>query len=625
MDPELLEYYNRELRHVREMGGEFAAEFPKIAGRLGLSGFECADPYVERLLEGFAFLAARVQLKIDAEFPRFTQHLLEMVYPHFLAPTPSMAVVQLQPDLTEGALSEGVLIPKGTVLRSIIGKEEQTACEYRTAHALSLWPLCLSEAEYLAGAGAVARICNAEIAGVKAAVRLRLKTTAGVKFNQLALRDLPVFLRGGDNQALRLYEHFLGNGVAIVAQTKQRQLISQPLPADRHIRRVGFGDDEALLPQDVRSFQGYRLLKEYFAFPDRFLFVNLSDLNKATQSCLDDELDLIMLFDRSDDALVDAIDESNFALFCTPAINLFPKRADRIHLDKRQAEYHLVPERSRPLDYEIYSVGEVAGFGSQAKEEQIFEPFYGSRNFYRQGEYQAFYTLRREQRLLSSRQRREGPRSSYVGSEIFIALVDGAQAPYSSELRQLGLNVLCTNRDLPLHMPLGTGKSDFSLQIGAPVEAIRCVAGPTPPRPSTAKGETAWKLISHLSLNYLSLLDSSQQEGAAALRELLSLYAETSDLAIAKQIEGVLSVASKPIVERIDVSGPINFGRGLEIEVRFDEGAFEGSGIFLLGTVLEQFFRRYVSVNSFTKTVISSLQRGEVMRWPVRIGKRQTI
>ena len=221
MDPRHLDYYNRELQHIREIGGEFAAEFPKIAGRLGLSSFECADPYVERLLEGFAFLAARVQLKIDAEFPTFTQHLLEMVYPHYLAPTPSMAVVQLQPDLAEGALAEGYLLPRDTVLRSDIGKGEQTACEYRTAHDTTLWPLEITEAEYFVHTGPVVRTDLNVIQRSKAGIRLRLRSSAGLNLDMLALDRLVLFLRGADELPFRLYELLLAKPVAVAVKSYQ--------------------------------------------------------------------------------------------------------------------------------------------------------------------------------------------------------------------------------------------------------------------------------------------------------------------------------------------------------------------------------------------------------------------
>lgn len=620
MDPRLLRHYNRELQHLRDMGGEFAKAYPKVAGRLGLDEFECADPYVERLLEGFAFLAARVQLKLDDEYREFSQHLLEIVYPHYLAPTPSMAVVQMQPDPTESTLAEGFKIARGAVLRSQIAKGEQTACEYRTAQEVTLWPLELAEAEYLSGASAVANRGVPSRPGLKAGLRLRLRATAGLKFNQIALNSLPIFLRGSDELPFRLYEQLLGNTLAVAVQPASG---TAELIESNAVRRLGFDDHEALLPTGERSFQGYRLLQEYFAFPERFLFVELNGLAKAFGRCEESELDLIVLFDRLDEPLAHGIDATNFALFCTPAINLFPRRADRIHLTLQNAEYHIIPDRTRPMDFEVYGVTEVTGLGSDQGQEQRFLPFYGFEDAYHLKDEAAYYALRRHNRVPSVKPRGQGARSTYIGSEVYISLVDAHQAPFRTDLKQLGLQLFCTNRDLPLLMPVGIGSTDFTLQTGAPLRSIRCLAGPTKPRPSMAEGETAWRLINHLSLNYLSLADTDHTTGAAALRELLSLYADTNDAAIRKQIDGVLSVTARNIVRRIDIVGPIVFGRGQEIAVRFEESAFEGSGIFLFGAILEQFFARYAALNTFTETAIISTNRGEIMRWPIRIGRRQ--
>jgi len=625
MDPKLLYYYNRELRHLREIGGEFAEEFPKIAGRLGLDSFECADPYVERLLEGFAFLAARVQLKVDAEFPRFTEHLLEFVYPHYLAPTPSMAVVQMQPDPAEGSLAEGFTMPRHTSLRSQIGKGEQTACEYRTAHEVTLWPLEIASAEYLANPSAVANLGAPSMRDLKAGIRLRLRTTSGLKFNQLKLDKLNLFLRGSGAQPVQLYEQFLANTLAVAVLPGNKDESWCEMITGNPFQRLGFEDDQSLLPFGPRSFQGYRLLQEYFAFPERYLFVELSGLSPAVRRCSDTEIDIVILLNRLQPRLVNAVEASLFALFCTPAINLFPRRADRIHLTHEEPEYHVIPDRTRPLDFETYSVEEVIGYGVNQGEEQVFLPFYGSNTGYRHRDENAYYTLRRIKRLMSAKQRRQGLRSSYIGSETYISLVDAQEAPYRADLKQLGLQILCTNRDLPLHMPLGLGNTDFSLQTGAPVQSIRCLAGPTRPRPSSAGGGATWRLISHLSLNYLSLLDTDEVQGAAALRELLTLYGDPNDEVVRKQIEGVLSTQSRNVVRRVDAVGPIVFGRGIEITVKFEEAAFEGGGAFLLGAVLERFFARYASLNTFTETVVASADRGEIMRWPIRIGRRHRL
>lgn len=625
MDPRLLQYYNRELQHLREMGGEFAREFPKIAGRLGLEGFECADPYVERLLEGFGFLAARVQLKIDDEFPRFTQHLLEIIYPHYLTPTPSMLVAQLQPDSTEGALEQGFVVPRGSELRSLLGKNTQTPCEYRTAHDVTLWPLELTEVQYFAGKEPVALLDLPDLSRVRAGIRLRLRVTVpGLTFDKLALDRLPLFLRGSDTLPARLYEQLLGNVVMLVVRPGERPAPWHEVVVGRHVQRLGFEDDQALLPCPPPSFQGYRLLHEYFAFPQRYLFVELGGLRPAVRRCSEDQLEVLILFDRADPALENALGAANFALFCTPAINLFPKRVDRIHLSDQVAEHHVVPDRTRPLDFEVFQVTGVTGIGAEG-EEQEFLPFYASYDRLSQHDQRSFYTVHRLPRLLSDRQRRNGPRSSYIGSETYLSLVDAGEAPYRGNLRQLAVTTLCTNRDLPLHMPLGLGDTDFTLTSGAPVSVVRCVAGPSWPRPSHAHGDTAWRLISHLSLNYLSLADSDSRQGAVALRELLALYGDLAEASTRKQIEGVRSVRATPITRRAPIPGPIVFARGQEVAVTLDEAAFEGSGIFLMGAVLEQFFAKYASINSFTETVVKSAERGEIIRWPARIGRRPTL
>lgn len=624
MNPQLLEYYNRELQYIREMGGEFAKEYPKIASRLALDGFECSDPYVERLLEGFAFLAARVQLKLDAGFPRFTQHLLEMVYPHYLAPLPSMAVVQMQPDLNDAGLMDGVCIPRDTQLRSQISKGEQTACEYRTAHEVTLWPLQLVEASYLVNASAVANLGIPSRPALKAGLRLRFRTTAGLQCHHLALDKLSLFLRGGEVSA-QVYEQLLANVIDVVVQAGQT---TRPLPISlgaQAVKPSGFSQDQALLPYSPRSFQGYRLLQEYFAFPERYMFIELDGLKPALQRCEQTETDIVFLFNRSIPQLHDALDAAQFNLFCTPSINLFPKRADRVHVRHGASDFHIVPDRTRALDYEVHTVTEILGYGSHAEPEVEFLPFYELRDRHRFDTRKAYYTIQREPRRLSTKQSRSGARSSYIGSEVNVSLVDASTAPFDRNLKQLGLQLMCTNRDLPLQMPVGVGSTDFTLQSGAPVEAVRCLAGPTRPRPSPVRRDSAWQLVSHLSLNYLSLIDNSESEGAAALRQLLALYADTSDNSVQRQVDGLVNISSRPVTRRVPLPGPIHFGRGLQLTVDFDESAFEGGSIMLLGTVLEHFFTRYVSINAFTETVIRSTDRGEIKQWPARMGQRHIL
>ncbi len=624
MDERLLDHYNNELRHLRETAGEFAREFPKIAGRLALDKDArevCPDPYVERLLEGFAWLAARIHLKLDAEFPRFTQSLLETVYPHYLSPIPSMTVVRFDPEEQDTALAAGVVVPRGTLLRSNIGKGERTACTFQTAHEVRLLPLRLTEARYFTRDVSELNL-PAELRA-KAAIRIRLQVTAGVPLPEVSLDPVTFFLRGADELPALIYEQIFARKAGLVVQSAaERGKTLASLPA-ANIRRVGFSDQEALLPASPRSFEGYRLVREYFAFPQRYLFFEVAGFAEAVKRCPGDSLDLVIALKEQDTRLESRLDKSFFELFCTPAINLFSKQLDRISLSDRFSEFHVVADRNRPLDFEIFELQNVTGFGALAGEEQEYRAFFLAKDT--DVGAGAFYTTNRVPRVLTAREKQFGQKSAYSGTEVYLSLVDATCAPYRSSLRQLGIKALCTNRHLPIQMAKGIGRTDFTMDLSAPVASIRCLSGPTLPRPSQAEGRFSWRLVSHLSLNYLSLLDARGEDGAVALREILKLYTDPSDRQIAKQIEGLLSVRSSPVVRRVKTPGPITFARGLEIVLNFDEPAYEGTGVFLLGGVLEQFFAKYVSLNSFTETIIKTQQRGEIMRWPAQMGKRQII
>ena len=626
MDPRLLRYYNQELLHVRDMGAEFAREFPKIAGRLGLGveGQECADPYVERLLEGFAFLTARVQLKIDAEFPRFTQHLLEMVYPRYLAPTPSMAVVQMSPDLREPSLAGGVTVPRDTALHSMVGRDTNVSCEFRLANAVTLWPIELTDAKVLDGPAALGAIGVRGSETARSALRLTFRCTAGVQVGQLSLDELPLYLTGADSLPSDLCAHLLDSATDVLVRGPRGSGASCVALGRDAIRRMGYADDEALLPPARRQFSGYRLLQEYFAFPQRFLFVRLGGLRRGLRQISGDRFELVVLCDRSARDLETTVGTGHIKLFCGAVVNLFPRRADRVHLDVGVPEHHLVIDRTRPMDYEVYDVSCVEGFGDRSEPDREFRPFYACNEQTWHNDGAAYFTLRREPRQLSARQRLSGPRSSYVGSEVFVALVDCTEQPFKSNLRQLAAHTLCTNRDLPLSIPLSKATTDFTLESNAPVEAVRCVAGLSKPRESFAFGDASWRFISHLSLNYLSIVEGGE-DGAAALREMLSLYAHPADTVAQRQIAGVRQVSSKALIGRVPMKGPIAYGRGTEVTLTLEDGAFQGSNIYLLGSVLETFFARHASINSFTRTLLHSVERGEVTRWPTRLGNRATV
>ena len=629
MDPRMLRYYNEELRYMRESAAEFADQFPKIAARLALDGTEVADPYVERLLEGFSFLAARVRLKLDAEFPRFTQHLLETVYPHYLAPTPAMTIVQFLPTMTEGALATGFVVPRGTVLRGQIPRGEVTSCQFRTAHDVTLWPIDIADVRWAPAAPDLPFNTLPLTEPVRSVLRLRLRAMASLPFAQITLDRLNVFFAGSDDVALKLYELVLGSGLGVFVAPTARPVPWFEWQGREAIQPVGFDDAQALIPYGNRSFSGFRLLHEYFAFPERFRFAELTGLSRALSRHQGEEIEIVIPLARGDTTLGPVVDRNSLALGCAPAINLYARRADRIHVTDQQAEHHVVVDRTRPMDFEVHSVERVVGYGEAQEATQEFRPFYAAVDEGGRERASSYYTIRREPRALSEGQRRDGARSSYIGTEVFLSLVDPREAPYSEELRQLAVNVLVTNRDLPLIMPVGTD-GDFTLSISAPVEGIRCLRGPSRPRPGILEGEVAWRLISHLSVNYLTVTDLDDAKGATALREILALYADLIEPDVAeamsrRQAEGVRRVSVVPRTRRVPVPGPIVFARGLEIRVTVDEVAFAGGSAFLLGAVLEQFFGRLASMNTFTELVLVSETRGEIRRWPPRMAARQLV
>ncbi|MEY4750596.1 MAG: type secretion system protein ImpG [Pseudomonadota bacterium] len=621
MDPRLLRYYNEELRHLREMGGEFAEQFPKIAARLGMEGLEVTDPYVERMLEGFAFLAGRIQLKIDAEFPRFTQRLLDIVYPQFLAPTPAMLIAQVQAELSDPALAEGPCLPRGSTMMSHAGKGGATACEFRTAHELRLWPLEISQVEYFTHAADLPVASLPEWRKYRSGLRLRLCATAGLDFSQIQVSDLRVHCAGLDEVAYRLHELVCGHALGVLVMPTRRPAAWHEAMAGDSIEATGFDEDQALLPPARHGFQGYRLLQEYFAFPQRFLFFDLRGLGDALRRHGGTEVDIVILFTRADTALQQAVDGSSLALHCVPAVNLLDRRCDRIHVSPGTPDLHVVPDSTRPMDYEVHSITEVLGYGTGVKSEWRFLPFYNA--FHTEDPaHSAYYTVQREPRLLSLHQQRDGPRTAYLGSEVHISLVDAHEAPYPTELRQLGVKALCTNRDLPLLMPLGSSKGDLMLTQTAPVKAIQVIKGPSRPQSALREANLAWKLINQLTLNHLSLSDTDSEQGAAALRQLLRLYTHSGDAGAQRQVDGVRSLKLKQVVRRLPMAGPITFGRGVELNVEVDDLSFEGASAFLLGCVLERFVARHVSLNGYTQTRLHSANRGDILIGRPRCGSR---
>ncbi|MDR0867287.1 MAG: type VI secretion system baseplate subunit TssF [Planctomycetota bacterium] len=616
MDSQFINLYNDELLYLRGLGGEFARDFPKIAGRLGLDGFACADPYVERLLEGFAFLTARVRHRLDAGYPQLYESLLEVICPSYLAPTPALVIAGLVPDMKEGALYGGYRVPRGTLLKSGVADGQQTACLFSTAFAVALYPLVIDRLR--AVTGGLGEMGLPAQAPEDEHLQLGLRCLGGEGAAKLRLDSLRVHWRG-DVVAATLYEQLQTRLKAVyVVDDAAGKCVGVLPPAA--VAPVGFRDDEALLPDDTGAYSGYRLLREYFAFPDRFLFVDINGLRPALSKCSGKEFSLIFALRPGRAPLPAALTAENARLFAVPAANVFMKRCDHILLDRQTHEYHLVADRTRAQDFEIYRVNTVRGLAADLTTAREFRPLYAANDGDLDAPPRNYYLGHRRQRLDSTYEQRHGKRSRYSGSEMFISLTDGGGK--GEDWRYLAVSALCTNRDLPFKMPRDLHGRDFTLEVGMPVERIACLSGPTPPRPALAAGKDAWKVVGHLSLNYLSL---SGERGAAALREMLALYSENGDPNLRDQTRGLTATRSEPLLRRLPGQHFGSLARGLGIKLTFDERAFAGLGVFLLGRILAEFFRQYASINSFVETALCAGNGDEIARWEAAPGKRSVL
>jgi len=628
MDPRLLRLYNDELAHLREVGAEFAQAFPKVARRLSMEGLEVADPYVERLLEGFAFMAARTQLKLDAQYPEFIAHLLETIYPNFLAPVPSMMVARLHPDLTNPGLVSGLKVPRGAALTSTLARGQNSRCEFRTAHELCLWPIEITQAQYLVHAPDLPLAQLPVARQMRSALRLRLRARGGARFDRMPLQELQLHVSAPGDAGYRLHELLGGAALGSLVwstATSGQSVAAQWRDAHSSVALTGYDDEQALLPETLRAFSAYRLLQELAALPQRFLFFDVMQLGPRLARVAADEVDLVVPFSRLEAGLEALIDATCVSLNCTPAINLFAKRLDRIQITPAMHECHAVPDRARPMDYEVHSIAALIGYGMAQGGSQEFLPLYAA--FHTEAaQHSAYFTVRRTPRLLSPKQAEQGTRSAYIGNEVFLALVDPQGAPYDRELRQIAVSALVTQRDLPGLLPgtpngeVNSGNLSWTIDGVAAVQAVECLRGPTRPFARTAQGDHGWALINHLALNHLALADEDPQRAASALRGVLHLYGPAQDAAWRRQVDGLVALRATPVTRRLPHRGPLSFGLGVQVEVEVDELAFQGASAFVLGGVLDHYFARQAAINTFTETVLQSTTRGVLARWPARIG-----
>ncbi|MEP6867303.1 MAG: type VI secretion system baseplate subunit TssF [Novosphingobium sp.] len=620
MDPRLLRFYNDELAYLRESAREFGEEHETVAGSLGLKTPNDPDPYVERLLEGVAFLGARVQLKLADQYPEFTQHLLAAVQPHYLAPTPSICIAGFEPKESDPALAEGYVIPRDTELVATATDHGNAPVTFRTGHPVTLYPVRISEVEYLGSRTAVASYASAANVRAEAGLRLRFEATGAIPLDKLKITSLPLYLDGSEAVPGELYRHFIGDAVAVIskpAASASAKPQSLPLP-----EQIGFSDDEALLPAEERSFRGYRLLSEFFACPERFLFAELRGIDQAFAASGGGACDVVLLFNRASDVLSGALSPANFRLFATPAINLFEKQLGRVQITTTDHEFHVVPDRTRPLDFETWRLLDVQAHLRDETEPRPVAPLYALGALLYDWHDAIFYVPRISLRRLSTKMRKLQKRGDYTGTETWISLTAPGNAERIADIKELSIRALVTNRELAGDLTF-RGTQHF-VPPGGPVRTVSVLRSPSKPRPPLGLDDGAWRVIAHLTPNYASLAPEDGND-PSMLRDHLALYGRRDDSVMRRQIDGISAVRSTPIIRRIPGRGQMAVARGSRITLTLDDGSFENGRLFLFAAVIERFLAEFATINSFTETIIETPGEGTVAKWPARIGRRHTI
>jgi len=600
---EMLTYYHAELEYLRRSGAEFARQHPRAAARLELGPEECPDPQVERLIESFAFLTGRIHRALDEELPDVAAAMLEVLYPHFLRPVPSMTIARFEPDPSQGKLTSGHVLERGTPL--FVQTDENIPCRFRTCYPVTLWPVEVAEVSVESSD----RYDWLDDGGIAAVLRVRIKA-AGAPLNETSMRGLRFYLGGDARTAYTLYDLLFSAldatptlaGVSIVPDDGGPPV---HLPAGA-VRPVGFGEDEDVIPWPAHAQPAYRLLQELFAVPRKFLFLDVEGLDAHRST---GHFDLVFRLRRAVPERM-AVGPQNVQLGCAPVVNLFSRISEPIRVEHRVPEYRLVGDARRERTTEIHSITRVSTTSDARDPSRAFEPFYSFSHAAHGRGHHAFWHARRV----------ACERADLPGTDVLLSFVDTEFNPTRPPADTVFAHVLCTNRRLAEALPAG---SRLQVEVAAPLARVTALHAPTEQQDPPVGAAALWRLVSQLSLNHLSL---SGDDGARALREILLLYAPYGRESAHAQIAGIRELRCRRVVRRLGGDAWRGFCRGTEVELELDEDAYPDRGAFLLTSVLDRFFALYAGINSFTQTVLRRRQQEEPWkRWPPMSGTRPVL
>lgn len=596
---DLLPYYEQELTFLRRHSREFAQRYPKIASRLLISGDACEDPHVERMIESFALLSARVQKKLDDDFPEFTSSFIDVLYPHYLRPLPSCSIARFDLGGADAQLSAISRVERGSMLttRPIKG----VSCKFRTAFDVSLSPVRVEEASY---SESFTPPRGFQLpSGSAALMSLSLSSaSAQLPLSAVPLDSLRLFVDGESSQVEQIREALLSRSLSIALEVPGQHRW-QALSAD-FTQPVGFGLNEELFTYDARSHLAYRLLSEFFSFPEKFNFV---DLDFATlrsllpDGCARCSLHFVLRAEQDDsrDArLLERMSAANLLTHCTPVVNLFSQHADPVRVTHRKSAYPVVPDSRRAHAFELYSVDSVAKIEKSARGEVLldYRPYYALRHGENLDEQGRFYHLRRDEQVAELS----------PGFEYEISIIDLDFDTRSEKTETLSIELTCTNRDLPAQLPFGMPGGDLFIEGGALARSINLLRKPTQ-TVRLDRSKSHWRLISHLSLSQLSLTEA----GLETLKESLALYDITRSAVTRKLIDGLQSIRHQVVTARIAGNPFPSFVKGIEITLGVLPQNFVGTSVEQFARLLDRFFGLYVHTNSFTRLVVINHETGE--------------
>ncbi len=592
---DLLPYYERELAFLRTYSREFADRYPKIAGRLLMVGDVSEDPHVERLIQSFALLGSRISKKIEDDYPELTEALLEVLYPHYLKPFPSCSIVQFNMDGASKELSKSETVPRGTPLKS--KDTTHGVCQFRTAYEVQLTPLRVAAATFKAVADVPRHVQLPAQASTQISIQFELQSSHasireadinGIRFFTDGEPSFCAALR--DALAMNVCASYLASG-----DGRTWSLLDAP-----PISVAGFEDEEALIEWPARAHPAYRLLTEFFAFPDKFGFFNC-DLSAANSLGRRFTLHLMLKGISADDPnarLLAGLSRDNFKLHCSPVVNLFAIRGKPITLSHKQTSYTVLADSKSASSFEVHSIDKVVrNVNLEGKRSDEVRPFYSLQHGESIGRDGLYW--------VSSINEAVAQRSP--GHEVQLSLIDTHFDPASTGTVSLSFDLTCSNRDLPERLTYGVPGGDLSPEGGCVTQSISMLRKPTKPLRFSRDRGAHWRLISHLSLNHLSLVKG----GVSALREVLNLYDLQRSAISARHIAGIVELTHRPATAWLSGEYFACVAKGTEIRLVVDEEAFVGVGIHVFAQVLDHFFGLYAHANSFTQLVLVSMQSQE--------------